>query len=80
MKNMRMFKVSFKGPTDHSGSRAIIYDTRHEKRLTVSKDYSMDYDKQLTRLFKDLKIKITGRTSLYNVDYWFTEDFETQIK
>ena len=42
MENLHIIKVTFKGPTNHKGSRLILHSERFNQSVTLSKDYSLN--------------------------------------
>ena len=81
--NLRGFKIKYLGATNYLGSRVKITDTRHNKSITLSYDYSIgDIAKQAIKYLSDRDIKIEGmsndeRTNEYNL---LSLNFGTQIK
>ena len=83
LNNLRGFKVKYLGATNFLGSRVKITDTRHNKSVTLSYDYSIgDIVKQAIKYLDDRDIIIEGmsndeRTNEYNL---LSLNFGTQLK
>lgn len=64
LNNLRGFKVKYLGATNHRGSRVKIVDTRHERQVEMSYDYSIgDIIKQAIKYLADNKISVEGMTN-----------------
>ena len=40
MKFVRLFKVDFRGPTDHRGARVVVTDTYYDDKRVLAYDYA----------------------------------------
>lgn len=61
IKNYPLFKVIYKGATNTSGSKVIIYSERFKQKISICFDYSMNsiYEMAQAKL-KQLGFKISG--------------------
>lgn len=83
IKHNRAFNVKYLSPTDFSGSRVMIKDLRHNKRIIIGYDYSLNGIKEIA-LSELIKQGIKVNSFSYNEktgEYIFnTYDFKTQLK
>jgi len=81
MKNMRAFKVVYKGPTNTRGSRVIITDLRFKVKTVISYNYEMNDVGDMAEVWlKKLGITIKYQAENANEGYiLLTDDFTTQI-
>jgi hypothetical protein len=81
MKNYRAFKVTYKGPTNHRGSRVIIKDLRFNQSKTINYDYKHNSISDMAiEYLESIGIKIVGRAESNFDTLLFTDNFETKLK
>tara|TARA_Y100000361_G_scaffold85662_1_gene76107 strand:+ start:186 stop:488 length:303 start_codon:yes stop_codon:yes gene_type:complete len=83
LNNLRGFKVKFMGATNYLGSRVKILDTRHNKSVVLSYDYSIgDIVKQSIKYLDDQGISINGMTHNEKTKEYtlLSLDFSTSLK
>jgi hypothetical protein len=81
LKNLRVFEVSFISPTNYKGSRVLINDLRHKKRVIIPFNYSFNSALDVGLNFlteKGIKIKFSAEIKKGFI--LLSEDFKTQIK
>lgn len=83
LNHLRAFNVKCLPTTNFKGTRVLINDLRHKKRIILSYDYEIGNIKnQAFKFLNDLGIKVNS--FYYNEkDYSYTlltENFETMIK
>jgi len=83
MNNYRCFVIKYLGCTEDKGYRARLTDTRFKKSVIIGrKSTDLTYQEQILKWLEDKGIKMIGHAwnEISGEDYYFTDDFETQIK
>lgn len=81
IKNLRAFEIKYLPPTNLKGSRVLINDLRHKKRVIIAYDYDFNNCKYpAVKFLNDKKIKILYSVEIEKGFILLTDDFATQIK
>lgn len=81
MQHVRIFEVSYKGPTNHRGARVKIKDLRNNTTVFTPYNHELVGAKEIAKEFLESKlIPIISFASTDTLYYLMTEDFSTMIK
>lgn len=80
MKTMRFFEVTYKGPTDYTGSRVLVKDLFFNKSRTIAYNYAINTITEMAIQFLESKgIEIVCKGENINSMLVGTENFDTKI-
>ncbi len=76
MKNYQGLEIKYLGATNNRGSRIKIIDLRFKNcSITLSKNYSLNYNEQINNYLTKIGFNIIGQIELKNNDLIIVDNF-----